>query len=471
MNKHKLIFVFLLILCIGSTLISCTIVPHRFEWEIESIRRDVIYINGSTLSTESRQGVGEYNIHGIHSEMTYIQFFEDGTLIFKPIEEEKMTGTYKCKNNGIQDTSIYITLENGERLEARGVGSFYSDELTFEYHNVKYEFSDGISDIDRCENQEEYQEQLRELAKNARYWEENPRYARFKPCTVVIDENGGAILISDGDEIDLYSQNLGVTAIRITDNNEVIYLDEIKEGECYFYGDPSTPSIIVLFYLDPLPKNEEENPKPYSILELIPELEAFYGEDMCKDLSIKFSHELVNVSPGQYHSHKYITEQSEIEAILMALKNMELWEDESPSENDLNNPYGIDHIRIFDTTGTLSEIVISSYYDRIKIGDKWYYHGGAFPKFVFDGSFRTFVCTNYAAGLYAKDVFMGYTNILASLEYIDDPCQDYTYSTLHDTRTLVCDLGEITVYDDTHFRWKGQFYLAVGETDFSELYQ
>ena len=82
-----------------------------------------------------------------------------------------------------------------------------------------------------------------------------------------------------------------------------------------------------------------------------------------------------------------------------------------------------------------------------------------------------FACLNYAAELYDGDVFLGYTNILAELEYIVDTNNDYAYTTLHDTRTLICEFGEITIYDATHFRYKGQFYLVSGDVTFAEFFK
>ena len=73
--------------------------------------------------------------------------------------------------------------------------------------------------------------------------------------------------------------------------------------------------------------------------------------------------------------------------------------------------------------------------------------------------------------VYKNNEFLGYVSILEDIEYIIDPNQDYDYTSLHDKRTLITEFGELTVYDETHFRYKGQFYLVVGETTFEQLYQ
>jgi len=473
MKKLRLMAILVLLAVASTTLIACPIVPHAFDWEIYSIHRDVTFINGNTLRTQILQGVGYYRTNGIHARSTYIEFCEDGSLIFKPMDEDELCGTYRCKNNGLADTTVYIELENGESIEALGVGGYYEDSLYIDYHGTAYKFSSKRGPYGACKDEEEYNAQLRDLAESLRYFEENPNRSQIHKANVVFDEKGGATLVADDTEIDLYAENLGIYATRITDNNEVVFLERIEEGECYYYGTYTKEHscFISLFYLDPLPNYDEENPKPLSIFDLVPELEAFYSEDARQNITIKMGKELVNADPGFYHTYSIITEQDDIDNILSILSNMVLWEDAAPSDSDLDSSYYINSVTLTDNTGALSRIKISSCFSRIKIGDKYYFHNSAdFPEFIYDGAYHKFICQNYAAKLYNGEVFVDYTNILADLEYVVDPNQDYSYSTLHDTRTLVCEFGEITIYDDTHFWYKGQFYLSVGERDFSEFF-
>lgn len=477
MKKFKLIFLLILLTLLTIMLTSCPIVPHAFGWDISTVYCDVTYINGNTIKTSVGQGVGCFDLIGIHNEITYIDFFEDGTLIFKPLGAEEINGTYKCKNNGIEYTTIYITLENGDNIEALGVGGYFEDILRFEYKDVEYEFSADLRDVDICEDKEEFNEQLRELAKELRYYEKNAqRYGFFNPCTVVLDENGGATLISEDEETDLYTENLRIVAVRVTDNNEVVYLDAIEEGECYFYSQLTYPyeslHYVNLYYFDPLPDYKPENPEPFTIFELIPELEAYYEDGAIENINIKMSNELMNFPIGYSNYYNHIIDKENIENILSLLASMTLWDYGPPDDNYLNNPYSIDSITLIDVTGALPEITISNYYDRIKIGDTYYYHNtDEFPKFIYAGAFQKFICNDYNAAVYKNEELLGNTNVLENIEYIVDPSQDYDYTSLHDTRTLVAEFGELTVYDATHFRYKGQFYLVVGETTFEELFQ
>lgn len=481
MKKFRFLLLFVLLALVLSMLTACPIVPHRFQWDISTVYCDVTYINGSTLKTEVRQGVNYFNLYGIHNETTYIEFFEDGTLIFKPIGKEELSGTYKCKNNGIQNTTIYISLANGDSIEALGVGGYFEDTLKFEYLDAEYEFSSRFSSQDVCENEEEFNEQLRDLVNELRYYEKNAQhYGFFSPGIVVLDENGGATLISEDEEIDLYSENIGVVAIRVTDNNEVIYLNEIEAGECYFYGGHPTdyytqesPSLISLFYLDPLPEKEEEkNPTACTIFNIYPELAGYYDESAKNKITVTMSRELVNQGLGFSNYYNRITNQEDIDNILSTIMWMVLWDYGPPSDNYLNNIYSIDTITLSHNSGALPEITISNYYDRIKVGETWYYHNAyEFPSFIYENSFMKFACYDYNAEVYKNNEFLGYVSILEDIEYIIDPNQDYDYTSLHDKRTLITEFGELTVYDATHFRYKGQFYLVVGETTFEQLYQ
>ena len=475
MKKFKLIFLFVVLALITVTLTACPIVPYRFQWGMGSIRLDVEYINGNTLSTTLTQGVSFYNPYGIHAQTTYIKFFEDNTLIFKPFNEEELSGTYKTKNNGIKNTTIYITLENGDKIEALGAGGYLDDTLFFEYHNVDYEFSSRSSHQNSCADQNEYREQLRSMVREVRYYWENRYGLVFGKVT--FNENEGAILETNGKKTDLYAENVGVIAIRITDNNEVIYLDSIEEGDCATfnidsYYDSNRTQIIVLFYIDPLPNFEQENPQPMSIFDLIPELEAYYEDGVAENITIKLSNELINFAPGHYHSYNNVTDPYHINKILSMLEKMTLWDYGAPDENYLNNPYSIDSIQITDTTGTLPEIVISNYYEWIKIDDKYYFHSAnEFPSFIYKDSFRVFACQNYEAEIYKNETLLGYTDIIKNIEYIIDPENEHNYTALHETRILLTEFGKITVYDATHFWYKGQFYLVVGQTTFEELFK
>ena len=257
MKKLRFILIFIL-LTFTLILTSCTIVPHKFSWTINYVTKDITYVNGNTLKTEIGHGFSYWNINGIHSEMTYIDFEEDSTLIFKPLDQNELTGTYKCKNNGITNTTIFITLENGDKIEALGAGGYLDDSLTFEYKGIEYEFvSNGDVDGEYVD-QERYNEQFKYLGEEVRDWEESYIPRAIRKANVIITEDS-IKLVSDSEEFDLSSENIGVNAVKINVDNEVIILDSIEEGECYFHdnylpGSFQNDRILTLFYLEPIPQ-------------------------------------------------------------------------------------------------------------------------------------------------------------------------------------------------------------------------
>ena len=173
MKKIRLLLIIGL-LALTTTLTSCNIVPHRFSWVINYAYKDITYVNGNTLRTTIRQGIDLWNMNGIHSQMTYIDFDEDGSVIFKPLDSNELKGTYKCKNNRLKNTNIFIKLENGDKIEALGAGGYFEDTLSFEYNGIEYEFS-SRSVEDFCDDQEEFNEQLKYLGEYIRSFEEYKR--------------------------------------------------------------------------------------------------------------------------------------------------------------------------------------------------------------------------------------------------------------------------------------------------------
>ena len=261
MKKLRFILIFIL-LFLTTVLTSCTIVPHKFSWTINYVTKDITYVNGNTLKTEIGHGFFYWNINGIYSEMTYIDFDEDSSLIFKPLDQNELKGTYKCKNNGIENTTIFITLENGDKIEALGAGGYSNDSLTFDYKGVNYEFVSHENDVDgEYVDQELYNEQVKYFGEEVRGWEEDYRPRNIKKANVIITEDC-IKLVSDSEEFDLLAENIGVNTVEINADNEVIILDSIEEGECYYHDDYFPGSfendrILTLFYLEPIPQTNE----------------------------------------------------------------------------------------------------------------------------------------------------------------------------------------------------------------------
>ena len=463
--KNRIILVFvLLIIC--AFFCSCTINPHAFDWDLLGISHEVTYINGQTVLTWTSTGAYEHQPNGIHDGMVSIKFYEDGTVDFKPYDSDMLHGTYNLKHNGLKDTNFTVIFENGEKIEnGYAVGYYYDDELNFDFRGIRYRFT---TDSRGC-TEEEYDKERASLVDWIRRGGTSVRAGK-----VTLNESG-AELSSESLEsnIDLYGENCALTVMQITAENELLTLDEIKEGECVFYEflDTKQPHgkaihTVVIYYIEPLPEDlTPPTPAEYSLEDIIPRLEYYFEHS--DESRIKISRSLSPIQPGQNDYHKYYTEQADIERYISALKEITLTEElDEPIFGDIEMAYTV---RFSHIEGLKNDAVIKLIGDYVKLGDK-YYRVSSFPRFEYEGAVMTFTMLNNDLKVYSKDEYMydadGY---LLDVEFIIDP-EDYEYMPSHYTLTLVCELGEITVYDNTHFWYKGQFYLVVSEKNFSEFY-
>ncbi len=455
-----LIFICVLILC------SCSINPYAFQWKLFGIYHDVTYVNGQTVTTWTSTGAYEHQPNGIHDGMVSIKFYEDGTVDFKPYGSEMLHGTYTLKHNGMKDTSFTVVFDNGERIEnGYAVGYYYNDELNFDFRGIRYKFS---TDSRGC-TEEEYEQERANLADWIRRGGMYLRNGEVK-----LNENDAELCAESlENNIDLYGENCALTLIQITAENELVTLDGIKEGECVFYEffDTKQPHgkdihTVVIYYIEPLPQQEEYEPQEYTLDELNTRLQYYFEHP--EESIIKVSRTLNPAQSGQNDYHKYYMEKADVDKYISALREVTLTEElDKPVFGDIEMVYTV---RFSHIEGQRNGTVITLIGDYVKFGEK-YYRVSSFPDFEYDGAVMTFTMLNNDLKVYSKDEYMydadGY---LFDVEFIIDPEQNYEYMTSHYTITLICELGEITVYDATHFWYKGQFYLVVSEKNFSEFY-
>lgn len=476
MKKTKFILLFILLSLI-TILTSCTIVPREFSWTINHVYKDVTYINGNTLKTMIGHGIGYWNINGMHSQTTYIDFEEDNTLIFKPFDEPEFKGTYKTKNNGIKNTTIYITLENGEKIEAIGTGGYYEDTLGFEYKDISYEFvsSDGGS-VD----QEQYNDQLKYLGEEVRSWEERYMPNSIKKANVIITESY-IKLVDDSKEIDLMAENIGVNAVKINVDNEAIILDNIEEGECYyyeknFYVNSEKNYILNLFYLEPIPKEPDEPTPPDEqtppeeinigpFLDVIPELSYYISNP--ENTLIKLSKIHTPASNYKFDEILYVNESDTISFWLNSLfrEDCKLIESDQPP-TDLDNFHVRWEIEISDKTGKNIGILAHFECDMFYYNGKWY----SCSKSPFWSSALAVACFNCNDSIITDKDNQEVTFDIKGLEFIRDREQDFNYSAVLNPITLNGEIGEIIVYDATHFYFDSKYYIVTSAKDFSELF-
>ena len=480
MKKLRFLII-LILLSLTTILTSCTIVPHKFSWTINDVYKDIAYVNGNTIRTRLEHGIHSWNINGIHAQMTYIYFEEDSSLIFKPLEQNELKGTYKCKNNGITNTTIYITLENGDKIEALGAGGYYRDSLHFDYNGINYEFVSHKSDINGAyvDNQEKYNEQLQELGEEVRSWERFIPTSRIKKGNVIISEDY-IKLVTDSEEIDLLAENIGVNAVKINVDNVAIILDAIEEGECCYYDNNYSVSrnnhIITLFYLEPIPKEpdvqtppDEQTPpeevKVGPFLEIIPELSYYISNQ--EDTLIKLSKIHSPVSNYKFDEILYVNDSDMISFWFNALLREDsiLVESEQPPTN-LDNFHVRWEIEISSKTEKNKKILAHFECDMFYYNSKWY----SCSESPFWSSANAVACFNCNDGILTSKDNQEITYDVKELEFIRDRELDFNYADVLNPISLIGEIGEIIVYDATHFYYDSKYYIVTSEKNFSELF-
>ena len=244
----KKIFALLLLLCMLTLMFSsCSIYPSLEEWHIWFVQYEQTYINGYKSSVTVRTHPWENCPMAVHQGMTYIKSRWDGKLIFKPIDsDEELVGTYKHYLNG----SITIYFDNGEQTE-RGRSSFYytiaaenpeyEGSFNFTFRGVSYYFSTQSS---RSHTPEEHEIAMKEFAIEIRNGDHNLNQGKISGQTLISN-------VYQFKNVDLFEDKTKLRVIQITSDNRVVELDELKDGECYFYGYNQGPiSSFVIYYID-----------------------------------------------------------------------------------------------------------------------------------------------------------------------------------------------------------------------------
>ena len=440
-----LLAVCLLFLC------ACTCDPAQYDWYIVDIVHDVTYINGQTVRTLTSSRVYVAQPVGISSDDVNIRFYEDGRIEFKPYDSEMLYGNYTLKHNGIQDTSFTVVFENGERIDDGYAVSFlYGNEVDFTFRGVFYIFDYTSRDTRTAE---ELREETRGFVE---YIRRNISY--FNEGVVTLSVDGGKLSSEELEtDIDLFADGYAVTAVHITDNNELVILDELRDGECIFvYSDNG----VVIYYVDSLPSQKPpESPVEYSIFEIFPELE--YYRDNPGSTLLKLTREHYPSLAGEFNEHLYKNDPVDVASWISSLEKITFTlSEEPPYDRDEQHIQYIMHFS--DVHGEYGSVIIRYECGMVKRGNEWY-DCFTFPNWYGGRPTYSFSCKNYSM---QGGGFGGYFSIYG-IEFVEDSKQDYEYPEDHYFLTLVGDVGEITVYDGTHFYYNGSYYLVTSEKDFS----
>ena len=245
----KKLVALLLLLCTFLLMFSsCSIYPSLEEWYITCVQYEESVLNGQTRKIMVRTNPSDYCPMAVHQGMTYIKSRWDGKLVFKPLNsDEELVGTYIHTLNG----GIIIYFDNGEQTES-GRSSFYytlgaknpeyEGSLNFTFRGIRYNFSTNSS---RSHTPEENEIAMKEFAQEIRNGKYNLLFGNINDGILTCSTYGVR-------KIDLLEEFKNVMAVRITSDNRIIILDELKNSSCYFY-ESRDDKTYTIYYIDPLP--------------------------------------------------------------------------------------------------------------------------------------------------------------------------------------------------------------------------
>lgn len=472
MKKVKILFVISIIFILAFLLCSCNCDPGDHIWYIVRVKHDVEYANGQTIKTWTTANVHEGQPQGIHNGNVNITFYEDGTVVFNPLDsDEELHGTYTLKHNGFfKDTNFTITFANGEKTTNGKAASYYGgSDMEFEFRGVNYVFTDRANG---STDKEEYIRRMEWLAHDVRE-KANGLYDGY----VTLENSGAKLTYEYFDkvkEIDLYQSGFMVTAVQITAENELIILDALKDGECICYTfdydtrEDEEPYRAVVYYVDPLADDlPPEEPRRYTLVEIVPELQ-YYIENP-DSILLKLFKEHIPAIEGEFNEHLYISGADNIDIWLGRFfdGSVTFIEDERPL--DIDDQHFRYIMKLSDKSGEHTNVIIRYECGMIYRNDKWYSIIGDFPTWYGGDPALSFSCKNYSMRIWLGGAHEGYYSI-NGLEFKEDKKQDYEYPETQNICVLVGDIGEITVYDETHFYYNGKYYIVTSEKNFSGLY-
>lgn len=468
--KKSLALIILAIFC-TAFLTGCRCEPSEYKWEIVEVTRDFTFLNGKTEKVTVNSHINSANPVGIHSGIVNIDFSPDGTVTFKPLDGEVLHGTYTYKHNGFADTNFSVTFENGETItDGNAWDGWGQPQITFTFRDTSYQFEAWRDGYD----EERYRQDIRYNIQHLRNYDKT---ANMYPATIELTEAGAKATYEDG-EIDLYADVLGLQAVHITDNDEYIVLNELREGECLLVLGTMRSATLgefadsaVIYYIDPYPTPptvEDLSLNMAEKLSWLPEGIANY-----ENAEIRITASATKLPVGFTEYHQYIREPEAVLAYLETLNGWKLFLESDPTYGELMENHCSQYL-ISVTVGdrTYGFRVIQDY---LIVGEELYsFMDGStvkrFPGIDYDSAVMTFKTVDETEVYDGKVYLYTLTGFWQDLEFIIDP-ETHNWTTAHDTRTLVCDFGEVTVYDAVHFRYKGQNYVVAGEKDFSTMFE
>lgn len=477
MRRYKaLILLIFLSLCI-LLLTSCRCEPSTVEWHLLEVTEDLTFANGASAEMTFNGYYGLTSPFGEYAsaERCQVEFSKDGGFKMS-LDGEELSGTYTYRHNGYSDTSFIVTLDTGESFSGTSVSYYGGDSLEFEFRGVKYEFGERSDDSYTREEQRDDEEWLVRQLRNHIEGSGGANNYSVNPAEI-IPSGEGYVLLYDGREYDLFSDEALVWCMSLDKENALTNNAHLRSGDCYFRltentyirgedGEYYSPKMFLIYYIEPIPDEPDEpEPRTAALTELYPWL---LGEDI---ESIKLTRYTQNLPAGYMKHHAYLSGDG-LDAYLDALKAVEL--SEIMSEKELYEHHLVNGEN--ETVTTVTALVGGKEYAinfvAEVIFDELMWAADGLPQFPFEGATQSFITYADKITVFDREGKEAgeYSDMLGSVEFT--VChEDHGYTALTPYLTVVTDFGELTVYDACHFRYKGQSYVCNDEHNFDFLFE
>ena len=464
LKKIKLLLLLLLSFAFMLILTGCRCNPSEHQWYIEYFEINTVYANG-VEQVEAYDGNPDINdpFGGMENGVVDIQFSEDGKVTFKPGTGEVLTGTFTLKHNGFKNTDFTVTLDNGEMFSGNSGTYYYSTNLAFTFRDMQYSFKKSYRNAEEI-----YQEDMSYMPDHIR---RHVNSGSLKRATVSYTDGVYSLSEKNGDTV-ILDDNTTVKCVRLDEDDKMTALNSIEEGKCFsrIESNTSGKTNILIYYIEPYPEEPDDPTPPEEIkespfLEIIPELSYYISNQ--EDTLIKLSKIHSPASNYKFDEILYVNDSDMIIFLFNSLfrEDCILVESEQPPHN-LDDFHVRWEIEISDKTGKCNKILAHFECDMFYYNGKWYSCSES-PSWSSALAVACFNCNDSI--LTAKDN-QEVTYDVRGLEFIKDREQDFNYSDVLNPIILTGEIGEIIVYDATHFYFDSKYYIVAGEKDFSELF-
>ena len=452
MKKIRLLLLLLLSFAFILILTGCRCEPSKHQWYIKRFQINTVYANG-VEQVETYDGIPDIDdpFGGMENGIVDIQFSEDGKVTFKPGTGEVLTGTYTLKHNGFKNTNFTVTLDNGEKFSGTVDAYYYATDLTFVFRDMQYCFEKAYRDAEEI-----YQEDMSYMPDHILRHVDS---GYVKRSTVLFIDGEYSLTVENGDTV-ILDDNTTVKCVRL-DEDTMTVLNSIKEGKCFsrIESRESGKNNVLIYYIEPYPGEPLEPTVPEPDPLMLSELEPWISDLSSAEITeIKFVKDYVNIPAGNKKHIQHITDKEKIENIIAVLKSIELTE--MSGANLPITPETKYDLKIYTESGEYCLWAIGSYWTN---NDSYWYSLSTFPVFEYEGAVKSFVECNTVAHIYYGETDFGEVGnpIITEIEFVEDT-EDYDY-TPNSYWTYEFDWGVLEVYDERHFRYKGQNYVVVGE--------